>query len=215
MLDLSGKAASVVVFASGRSSKSLPKATWKSLALFLVRLGCRRMLHLAVTRRQPIPYLFRIVIEWAHSAAVSNPSLLINDVESLGPGRVGLVGAIVHVVDAKGHRVPEPFHKIISDGQALLQILGLGVADVVFQIGFHLPLIGGMGFADVDGQEIGVLLIIVIKVDDVAHLATKRRSSKAAEDQHQRATRGALAQMKSVVAVQCHQPRIGRIVAGL
>jgi hypothetical protein len=38
-----------------------------------------------------------------------------------------------------------------------------------------------MGFADVDGEEIGALFIIVEDLRDIANLATERRSSKAAE----------------------------------
>jgi hypothetical protein len=38
-----------------------------------------------------------------------------------------------------------------------------------------------MRFANVDGEEIGVIFVIVIELNDVANLATERRSSKAAE----------------------------------
>jgi hypothetical protein len=40
-----------------------------------------------------------------------------------------------------------------------------------------------MGLADVDGQEIGTVFVVVVDLRDVADLATEGRSSKAAEDQ--------------------------------
>jgi hypothetical protein len=41
-----------------------------------------------------------------------------------------------------------------------------------------------MCFAHVDRQEIRVVLVVFIKLNDVADLATKGRSSKAAENQN-------------------------------
>lgn len=41
-----------------------------------------------------------------------------------------------------------------------------------------------MRFAHVDGQEVGVIFVIVINLNDVADLATKRGSSVAAENDH-------------------------------
>jgi len=41
-----------------------------------------------------------------------------------------------------------------------------------------------MGFADVDGEEIGAVLIVVKDLRDVADLATEGRSSETPEDQN-------------------------------
>jgi hypothetical protein len=41
-----------------------------------------------------------------------------------------------------------------------------------------------MGFADVDGEEIGAVLIVVEDLRDVADLATEGRSSETPEDQN-------------------------------
>jgi hypothetical protein len=59
-----------------------------------------------------------------------------------------------------------------------------------------------MGFADVDGQKVGVVFIVLIDFDDVADLATERRSGVAAEDDHQRAAgAGALSQVKVIFTI--------------
>jgi hypothetical protein len=47
-----------------------------------------------------------------------------------------------------------------------------------------LPFVGRMRFAHVNGQKIGVILIVIEDLHDVADLATERRSSEAAENDH-------------------------------
>jgi len=62
-----------------------------------------------------------------------------------------------------------------------------------------------MRFADVDGQKIDVILVVVIELNDIANLATERRSSKAAENQHQRAAGGFVAQTEDRRAIESNQ----------
>src|SRR5208283_2148395 len=88
-------------------------------------------------------------------------------------------------------------------------------ADVVLIlfIGLHSPLIGGMRFADIDSQKIDVVLVIVVELNDVANLATERRSSEAAENEDQRATGGSLPNVKTRGSVERNQSRIRRLIA--
>ena len=111
------------------------------------------MFHGAVTGGKPFADFGRIVIEGAHTAAVGDASAFVNDVETFGPGGVGEVGGVAHVVDSKGQIKFEALDEIVGDNDALCQRFGLRVADVifVFQIRFHLPFVGGMSFAHVDG----------------------------------------------------------------
>lgn len=53
-----------------------------------------------------------------------------------------------------------------------------------------------MSFTHIDCQKIGVIFIVVVELNDVANLATERRSSKAAENEHERFASRALANMK-------------------
>jgi hypothetical protein len=50
-----------------------------------------------------------------------------------------------------------------------------------------------MRFADVDGQEISFIFVVVVNLDHVSDVAPERRSSVAAEDDNQRPSAGALA----------------------
>jgi len=70
-----------------------------------------------------------------------------------------------------------------------------------------------MRFADVDGQKIRVIFVVVVDLYDVANLATERRSSKTAEDKHQRFSGSAFANTEVVGAVQRSEARIRSNVA--
>jgi hypothetical protein len=70
-----------------------------------------------------------------------------------------------------------------------------------------------MSLANIDGEEIDVILVIVIELNDVANLATERRSSETAEDEDERTTSGFLANVKAAGAIECDKPRIRSVVA--
>jgi len=154
-----------------------------------------------------------VVVEGAHAASVGDVAGLINDVEAFRPGGVRVVGGVVHVIDAEGNGKLEALGEIVGDGQALRERFRLRVADVVFQVGFHLPFVGGMRLANVDGQKIGVVFVVVVDRNDVANLAAKGWSSKTAEDENQRAGAGAFADVKMIFAVERHEARVGGVVA--
>jgi hypothetical protein len=56
-------------------------------------------------------------------------------------------------------------------------------------------------FANVHRQKIGVVLIVFVNLNDVAHLAAKGRSSKTPEHQHQRPLMGSFADVEAAHAV--------------
>jgi hypothetical protein len=59
-----------------------------------------------------------------------------------------------------------------------------------------------MRLADVNGQKIGVILVIVEDLYYVADLATEGRSSEAAEDHDQWPSGGTFANVKRIGTVQ-------------
>jgi len=124
----------------------------------------------------------RIVIEWAHPAGVRDLAVLVDYIETFGPRGVGQIRGVIHIVDSERQRIFLSRYKVISDGYALLQRFRLRVADIFFYVGFHLPFVRGMRFADVNGQEVGAVFVIVINLDHVPDVAPEGRSSIAAED---------------------------------
>ncbi len=91
------------------------------------------------------------------------------------------------------------------------RVFGLHVADVVFIlfVGLHAPLVEGMSFTDVDGEKIGVVLVIVIELNDVANLATEGRSSEAAENENEGTAGSSFANVEIRGAIEGDKAGIG------
>ena len=70
-----------------------------------------------------------------------------------------------------------------------------------------------MRFANVNGQKIGVISIVIENLHDVADLATEWRSSEAAKDDNQGFRSGAFANVKSFGAIERVDARIRSAVA--
>jgi hypothetical protein len=152
-------------------------------------------------------------MERAHAAAVSDAAGFVDDVETLGPRGIGVVSGVVDVVDSESNWVVEPLDEIVGNGHALSEGLRLGVTDVLFHVGFHLPFVGRVSFADVHRQEIGVIFIVVVNLHHVTDVAAEGRSSVAAEDDDQRAGAGSFANVEVIGTVESDQPRVGSVVA--
>jgi hypothetical protein len=148
-----------------------------------------------------------------HPAAVRDAAGFVDDVEAFGPRGVGVVGGVVDVVDAEGDRVVEAFDEIIRDSYALGQSFRLGVADVVFHVGLHLPFVGRVSFAHVDSQEIGVIFVVVVNLHHVTDVAAERWSSVAAEDDDERASARAFANVKVICTVEPEEAGVWSVVA--
>ena len=154
-----------------------------------------------------------MVVERAHSPAICDVAGLIDDVDSLWPRGIRIVGGVGHVVDAERYRIFKSIDEIVGDGDALLQRFWLGVADIFLHVGFHLPFVGRMRFANVDGQKIRVVFIVLVDSCDVANLATEGRSSVTAKHDHEWALANTLANVKVRCAVNRKDARVGSVVA--
>jgi hypothetical protein len=106
-------------------------------------------------------------------------------------------------------------NEVIGDGDSLGEGVRLGVADVLIHVGLHLPFIERMSFAYVDCEEVGTVLVIVIKRDEVAYLAAEGRSGVTSEDEDQRTLADPFAQVKGGLAVESEQAYVRRAVADM
>jgi len=185
-----------------------------SLGVFITNLRRWQIVfYRAVSGGEPGADFVGIVVEWAHSAAIGDAAGFVDDVEPFGPSRVGVIGRVVDVVDAECDGIVEAFGEVVGDGYALSKCFGLGVANVVFHVGLHLPLVGGMGFAHVDCQEVGVVFVVVVNLHHVTDVAAEGRSSEAAEDDDERAAAAAFAYVEVVGTVESEKARVGGVVA--
>jgi hypothetical protein len=85
------------------------------------------------------------------------------------------VGGVVHAIDQHGDRKVEAAHEISGDRQALLERLGLRVADAFGLVAFHLPLVLGMRFLDVDHQKSGAVPVSAVHLGQALDRAPKGR----------------------------------------
>lgn len=173
------------------------------------------MLHRAVAGGEPGADFVGVVIERAHAAAVRNVAGFVDDVEAFGPCRVGVVGGVADVIDAEGDGIVEAFDEIVGDGYTLSEGFRLSVTHVVLHVGLHLPLVGGMGFADIDCQKVGVIFVIVVNLHHVTDVAAKGRSSVAAEDDDEGASAGTLADVEMIGTVESHEASVRSVVPNL
>jgi hypothetical protein len=70
-----------------------------------------------------------------------------------------------------------------------------------------------MSFANVDSQEIGVILVVVVELNDVANLATEGWSGEAAEDEDERPASRFFAKMEIHGAVQGDESCIRSLIS--
>jgi hypothetical protein len=147
-----------------------------------------------------------------HAAAVRDAAGFVDDVEALGPGGVSIVGGVVDVVDAEGDRIVESLDEIVCNSNALGQSFRLGVADIILHVGLHLPLVSRVRFTYIHGQKISVILIVVVNLHHVTDVAAERWSSVAAEDDDERASASAFANVKVICAVKVEEAGVGSVV---
>ena len=70
-----------------------------------------------------------------------------------------------------------------------------------------------MCLANINCQEIRVLLVIIVDLNYVTNLATERWSSEAAEHQHERSSSSPLSNVKPGCSVERHQTSIWRLIS--
>src|SRR5690348_7020211 len=156
-----------------------------------------------------------MVIERPQATAINYLPRFINDVNPLRPAAVGAVRGIIHRINGDGQRKMKTRHKIIGDSDALHERGRLRIADVLGDIGFHLPFVLRMRFADVNGQKIRAIFVVVVNLDEISDLAPERRSSVTAENEHKRTLADAVPQMEIGFPVERNQPRIRRLLSKL
>lgn len=163
--------------------------------------------------REPRARFFGMIVEWTQASAIHNLPGFIDDVEAFGPCCVGVISDVVHVVHGERQGEMESLNEIVGDGDSLREGMRLGVADVLIHVRLHLPFIERMSFADIDGEKVDAVLVIVIERDEVAYLAAEGGSGVTSEDENQGALADPFAQTKGGLAVEREQAHIRGAVA--
>jgi hypothetical protein len=156
-----------------------------------------------------------MVIERAQPAAIHNFPRFINDIDPFRPAAIRVIGGIIHRVYRDGNRIMEARHEIIGDGDALRKCSWLHVANILIDVRLHLPFILRMRFANVHGQKLGAIFIVVVNLDEISNLAAEGRSSVAAENHDERTLADALVQIKRGASIERKYARIRCAVANM
>jgi hypothetical protein len=154
-----------------------------------------------------------MIVEGPESATVHDHTRFIDDVNALRPSTVGEVGSLLHVIYANRQRKVEALDEIVGDGYALGQRLRLRVTNALVHVAFHLPFVLRMGFAYIDGQKVRLSFVIVVKIYEVAYLATEGRSGITSENENQRTLPDTVAQMKCGLPIEIHESDVGRAIS--
>ncbi len=126
------------------------------------------MLHLAKSFRQPRTRFSGMIVKGPHPAVIRDMTILAHNVDALRPRRIRIVRRVIYVINSKRQRIFEALDEIIGDYHALFHCFWLRVTNVILDVRFHLPFIGGMRFAHIHGQKIRVIFVIVINLRDFA-----------------------------------------------
>lgn len=119
----------------------------------------------------------------AGSGFVNDLTLLAHEIEAVRPRGVGGFGRILHVVDDGGERDAE--RTDAGGGVVVFHGLGFGGFEehLFFNIAGDLPLIGGMGFTDIDEEEVDSAGVFFGQGVKVPNLGTEGGSSVGAKDE--------------------------------
>ena len=153
--------------------------------------------------------------EWAGFALVSDPVVLIDQIDSIRPACVGALRLVVESVDHCWELDSQFAHAAAGYLGALVEVLGAGENNFVFQIALGLPDVAGMRLDDVDNQERDLLVVLVIQLVEGGNLPPEGRSSVAAEDEDDRFRCGERGEFYIRRLVELDERKIGRRIAGL
>ena len=117
-------------------------------------------------------------------ALVRNPALRIDQINTVGPTGIGLLGRIAEFVE-DGWKLDAKFsHAGPGDEGSIIFSFRAGEDNVVFDIALHLPNVAGMGLGNVDHQKSDSIVILPVEFIEGGNLPPERRSSVAAEHKH-------------------------------
>src|SRR5450755_1794137 len=168
-----------------RLYRSPPSASGPILKLQTCSLSSSERLRL----RQLLDRRFQICrmeSKWPRLALVRDLSFSVDQVQPIGPARVGDLGMVFEPVDHRRKLDAQLAHTGSSYERALGFVLGTGEDHLVLDIALHLPDVAGMSFQDVHRVERHLASILLVELVEGRNLPPERRSSIAAEDQHYR-----------------------------
>ena len=158
--------------------------------------------------------IVRMKSERSGLALVCDPAGSINQVEPVGPCRVGALGRVAELIQHRRNLDTQLAYTGAGDVGALVFAPRAGEDDLVLDVALHLPNVAGMRLGDVDDQKRDLILILLIQLVEGGHLPPERRSGVAAKHEyHGVVLRGKRRELDLLGLVQFGQREVGRAIA--
>ena len=119
-------------------------------------------------------------------ALVYESSVAINQEETVGPSRIGLLGCVIQAVDDGGEFDAQFAHAAVGEIRAVVKAARTGEDNVILHVTLHLPDVAGVCFQDVHGVERDVVAILLVQLVEGGNLPPEGRSGVTAENEHHR-----------------------------
>src|SRR5215467_2141582 len=121
--------------------------------------------------------------KWAWTRFVTDPSFLVDHVQTIRPACIGSLGGVVESVDHRRKLDAQFHHAHLPQLAALLEVLWACKHNVIVQVVRILPYVTGVRIANVDHIERHAVAILIVESVQGRNLPPKRWSGVAAEYQ--------------------------------
>lgn len=111
------------------------------------------------------------------TACINDVGVGADQVEAFGPGGVGDHDCIVHVIDIRANAILHGVFALACNFSASFK--GCGIVDASVS---EFPAIFRMGFADVNDEELHLVVICFVEIFEADRLTDKGRSCEAAKN---------------------------------
>jgi len=128
--------------------------------------------------------LFRLKTKGPRLALIGNAALRVDQIDAVGPARIGFLRRISERVEHGGKLNTEFPHASPSDECTVFFSFRTRKDNLVFDIALHLPNVAGMRLGNVDNQERNSLAVLLVKFIEGRNLPPERRSRIASEHQN-------------------------------
>ena len=113
-----------------------------------------------------------------------NKAVPVDHIEAVGPARVSDLRGIVEFIDEGGKFETQLHHASSGQVHALFVTLGASDRDLILDVVLVSPQVGGVGFLDVNDEELGPVLVLLIQSVQRGNLPAEGRSGVAPEYQY-------------------------------
>ena len=161
-----------------------------------------------------VPQFAGVEAEWARATLVGHPARGVNQVEAVGPCGISRLSGIPKLIEHRLGLDAQLAYTSASDEGPIFFTLRAGENHAVPDVALHLPDIAGVGFGDVDHDELDLVSIPVVELVQGRNLPPERRSGVAPEYQDDWPVFGSQSrQLNRTALVDRRQRKIGSKIA--